>query len=68
MKFAWIKEHRHIFPVAAMCRVLELSKSGFYAWLKRPVSERHLRREELAGKMIEIHRNSRNTYGSPKGV
>ena len=44
MKFAFVKEHRASWPVAAMCRVLQVSRSGFFAWLKRPASIRSLRK------------------------
>ena len=44
MKFLWINAHRQAFPVEAMCRVLGVSKAGFYASLVRPPSERRKRR------------------------
>ena len=34
MKYAWIKSHRDSFPVKTMCRVLRVSSSGYYGWLK----------------------------------
>jgi putative transposase len=66
MKFAWMKEHCQTFGVEVTCDVLGVSTSGYYAWLKRPVSRRRQRREQLAGKVIEAHRLSRCTYGSPR--
>lgn len=48
------------------CRVLNISKSGYYDWLGRPESPRQLRNKELT-KMIEaIHTESRGSYGSPR--
>jgi putative transposase len=36
VKYAWIREHRDSYPVAAMCRTLRVSTSGYYDWLDRP--------------------------------
>ena len=52
--------------VAVACRVLRVSRSGYYEWRDRPVSDR-ARENELLVKYIEqIHANSRGTYGSPR--
>ena len=40
MRFAFIRDHTALFEVSIMLRVLNVSKSGFYAWLKRLVSPR----------------------------
>jgi len=40
MKYAFIQEHRPLFTIRAMCRVLRVHPSGFYAWLKPPFSKR----------------------------
>ena len=66
MKFLWINAHRQAFPVEAMCRVLGVSKAGFYASLVRPPSERRKRRAELAGKVRAVHEENRGVYGSPR--
>jgi transposase InsO family protein len=66
VRFAWIKEHREEFAVEAMCRVLRVSKSGFYGSLSRPPSERRRRREELAVKVRAVHAEHRGVYGSPR--
>lgn len=54
------------FPVAQMCRVLGLSTSGYYAWLKRAPSARSQANSELVERMKQIHRFSRDTYGRPR--
>ena len=52
--------------MSAMCRVLEVSRSGFYAWLGRPESRRVRDDRRLAVKIREIHGRSRRSYGSPR--
>jgi transposase InsO family protein len=54
------------FPVAFMCRHLEVSRAGFYAWLGRPESERSKRNRDLTQRIKKIHKDSRGTYGSPR--
>ena len=61
-----IVAERANFPVALMCRCLEVSCSGFYAWLKRTPSGRAQRDRALADKIRDIHEKSRQTYGSPR--
>jgi putative transposase len=48
-----------------MCRLLQISRSGFYAWLERPMSVRDRTDLSLTGKIEAIHRRSRSVYGSP---
>ena len=66
MKFAFIREHLTEFPVDVSCRVLGVSRSGYYAWSKRPPSARAKRREELAVKIERVHEQNRRVYGSPR--
>ena len=49
-----------------MCRVNGVSPAGYYAWKRRPVSARALEDERLAGQIRRAHRDSRQTYGSPR--
>lgn len=42
MRFAFIARHRHIWPVSWLCETLEVSRSGFHAWLGRPASAREI--------------------------
>ena len=55
-------EHR----VATMCRVLGVSASGYYAWLRRGASARSRRDAELSARIAAIHDDSRGTYGVPR--
>lgn len=66
MKFAFIEEHLGAFPAEACCRVLEVSRSGYYAWIERPTSARAQRRETLAAQIKRVHDEHRNVYGSPR--
>jgi len=66
VKFRFILEEKAHFPVAFMCRRLEVSRAGFYAWAKRPESARAKKNRELSVQVAAIHRESRETYGSPR--
>ncbi|MEY3202445.1 MAG: hypothetical protein RIR70_1995 [Pseudomonadota bacterium] len=59
-----MKQWRLQFPVDAMCRVLEASRSGFYAWLQRKPSRRRQDDERLKVAIQAAHRRTRETYGS----
>jgi putative transposase len=54
------------YPVATMCRVLEVSTSGYYAWRKRNVSRRSQEDAILSDRIRWIHLRSRGTYGAPR--
>jgi putative transposase len=49
-----------------MCRLLKVSKSGYYAWLKRPRSRRALEDLALTARIEAIHRRSHEVYGAPR--
>jgi putative transposase len=64
--FNLIDAERASYPVAVLCRVLGVSKSGYYAWRARPPSERRRQDTLLTEKIREIHSRSRETYGYPR--
>ena len=66
MKYACIASHRGCFPVTMMCRVLGVSRSGFYAASRRAPSERTRRDQRLRVEIRTIYRASRRRYGSPR--
>lgn len=66
MKYAWIKQYRDEFPVAVMCRLFKVSKSGFYGWLKRPESKRAKRTRAIRAAVKEVYEDSGQIYGSYK--
>ena len=68
MKFAFIKDHFGQYVFRAMLNILQVTKSGYYAWLSRPKSQRTLENETLEKAITEVHTASRGTYGSQRVV
>lgn len=66
MRFSFIATEKAWYPVALMCRVLQVSRSGYYAWCKRPAAERRRQDQRLALEVAAIHAESRGRYGSPR--
>lgn len=66
MKYAFIRQHRKEYKTTRLCEVLEVSTSGFYDWLDRPVSHRSSENRRLTEKIRRHHQQSRGIYGSPK--
>jgi putative transposase len=64
--FKLIEAERASFPVPLMCRILGVSRSGYYAWKDRLPSERAKADADLTEHIMEIHRRSRETYGAPR--
>ena len=61
-----MKKYRGQFSVSAMCRVLEVSSSGFYDWLGRNESSRERSNHALLVEIEAVFRRSRRRYGSPR--
>jgi putative transposase len=66
VKYACIAQHRDEFPLTLMCRVLHVSRAGFYAWLRRPPSARATWDQRLRVAIRAIHAESQRSYGSPR--
>ncbi|MYH51347.1 MAG: IS3 family transposase [Gemmatimonadetes bacterium] len=64
--YEFITAHQADFPVAAMCRALGLSRSGYYSWVRRPPSAHARRDDELARRIHAIWSASGGTYGRPR--
>jgi putative transposase len=64
--FRFIDAERAYLPVALLCRMLGVSRSGYYDWKGRPPSKRNLENDALTETIREIHERSRETYGSPR--
>ncbi len=65
MIFQFIEDHRGEFPIIRMCKVLEVSRSGYYAWRGRPPSEREMA-NQLYEKIKEEYDKSNGTYGTTR--
>ena len=66
MIYAFIETQKANHRVSAVCRVLKVSKSGFYGWRGRAPSARARADAWLTEKIALIHRDSRGTYGAPR--
>jgi transposase InsO family protein len=64
--FKFISDYKDQFPIEKMCSVLQISRSGFYAWLKREPSKRSRENKELVKQIKMIYNQSKHTYGSPR--
>jgi transposase InsO family protein len=65
MRYRAIQEHDRRYPIRLMCRALTVSSAGYYAWAGRPESDRSVYNRALLSAIRVIHRESRETYGSP---
>lgn len=61
-----MRAHQQEFPVSAMCRVLKVSRSGFYGWCSREPSARTTANARLLQRIQQIHVASRHNYGAVK--
>jgi transposase InsO family protein len=63
VKYQFIAAYQQEFQIMLMCRVLGVSRSGYYAWRKRPPRPRKMADQQLTEQIEVIHRQSRRTYG-----
>lgn len=66
MKYALIYEHIGLYSIALMCRVLGVSRSGYYRWLERPISTREARRMEMEALIKDTYEAFEAMYGAPR--
>ena len=66
MKYAFMAAHEQEYSLQRMCRVLKVSRSGYYAWKQRPVSKREQDDEALLAHIRAAYQSSHKTYGSPR--
>jgi putative transposase len=67
MRCRFIQEHRDVWPISVQCHVLQVSRSTYYAWLRRPPSATAVRRAKLVEQIRQIHgRPHHDNYGAPR--
>jgi transposase InsO family protein len=66
MRFEFMAAEKANYPVRLMCRVLQVSRAGFYAWCKRPAAAHSLKDQSLGVEIAAIYQESRGRYGSPR--
>ena len=64
MIYVFMKEHSSVFPVKKMAEVLEVNRSSYYQWLKRPMSKRKQEEFKLLMEILTVHEKKRRLYGS----
>jgi putative transposase len=64
VQYAFIKAHRSEFDTAAMCRLLDVSRSRFYEWLRNPLSDRALEDQRVLGLIHAAYTASHGVYGA----
>ena len=64
MKYAWIKQHTTEFPIDSMCRLMQVSRSAYYAWLHRVQTAIETDDIELTALIQGLFKKSRSTYGT----
>lgn len=66
MRFAFVHAEKASFPIAALCRLLDVSRQGYYTYAKRPQSSRVVADAKLLARVRAVHDASRKAYGSPR--
>ena len=64
MKYAFIQKQRNSYTLARLCQTFDISRSGYYDWLRRAPSQHQLEDARLTVKIKDSHKNSRECYGS----
>ena len=64
MKHRFMNDHRHLYSLVLMCRVLQVARAGFYDWLNKPSSDRAIENQRLVGLIRDSCAASGGVYGS----
>ena len=63
MRYKFIEKYKNLWPIVLICKVLRVSKSGFYAWRRRP---KNTKNDKLLDEIKKAFQASRRTYGVPR--
>lgn len=66
MRYPFIQEYAGQFKVSALCRVMKVARSGYYAWCKRTPSQTEIANQQLTEQIKTVFEESQQTYGSPR--
>ena len=66
LKYTFINAHRRAFETDVMCRLLGVSRSGFYQWVRTPLSDRAVEDQRLLGLIRAAYTASHGVYGAPR--
>jgi putative transposase len=66
MRYQFIREHQPEFSVQRMCRLLDVTRSGYYAWQPQKTGPREQENQVLVEQIRKEYKTSRQTYGSPR--
>jgi transposase InsO family protein len=66
VRYQFVKLFQGQFSLSALCRVMQVARSGYYAWCKRPMSAREQTNQQLTEQIKTVFAESGQTYGSPR--
>jgi putative transposase len=66
MIYNFMLKYKNKYPITKVAKILKVSTSGYYEYLKRPISKREIDDFKIIHEIKEIHKKSRNNYGSPR--
>jgi putative transposase len=66
MRYAFIETEKANYPITVLCQVLQVSRSGYYAWRRWEPSARQQQDQVILEEIRESHQGSREVYGSPR--
>lgn len=66
MRYRFIQAEKAVYPVEVLCRVLDVARSGFYAWGRRPLGVRAQQNQGLMTQIRTCYQAARGRYGSPR--